>query len=243
MKAHADAFGQELLDYHDHGGGFDVVERDDGLIDLSLGLTYYFAEYRDWPAVERRAMRYVRGCVLDVGCGAGRCCLYLERKGHEVLGVDVSPLVAKVCRLRGVKKVTVAPITRIDSSLGTFDTVLMMGNNFGLFGTPRRAAWLLRRWLKMTSPAGRIVTQSLDPYRTDDPAHLAYHRRNRKRGRLAGQVRIRLRYRQYASPWFDCLFVSPKEMQRIVRGTGWAISRFVDDGGPQYVAVLEKERG
>ena len=230
MTGHSDAFGQELLDYHRHTGGFDVVERDDGLIDLSLGPKYYFAAYRDWPARQKKAMSYVRGRVLDVGCGAGRCCLYLQRKGYDVLGVDVSPLAVKVCRLRGVKKVKVASITQIDSSFGTFDTVLMMGNNFGLFGTPRRAKWLLRRWRRMTSPEARIVAECLNPYRTDDPAHLAYHRRNRKRGRLPGQVRIRIRYRQYATPWFDCLFVS------------WTVGRLVDDGGLQYVAVLEKDR-
>ena len=94
----------------------------------------------------------------------------------------------------------------------------------------------------MTSPEARIVAECLNPYRTDDPAHLAYHRRNRKRGRLPGQVRIRIRYRQYATPWFDCLFVSPKEMQRLVHGAGWTVGRLVDDGGLQYVAVLEKDR-
>ena len=241
MTGHSDAFGRELLEYHQHGGGFDIVERDDGLIDLSLGPQYYFAEFRDWPAVERRAIRYVRGRVLDVGCGAGRCCLYLQRKGHDVLGVDVSPLAVKVCRLRGVKKVKMASITQIDSSFGTFDTVLMMGNNFGLFGTPRRARWLLRRWRRMTSPEARIVAECLNPYKTDDPAHLAYHRRNRQRGRLPGQVRIRIRHRQYATPWFECLFVSPDEMKRIVQGTGWTVRRCVGVAGREYVAIIERQ--
>ncbi len=29
--------------------------------------------------------------VLDLGCGQGRDALMIARKGHEVLGVDVSP--------------------------------------------------------------------------------------------------------------------------------------------------------
>ncbi len=49
-------------------------------------------------------MEFVNGRVLDVGCGAGRHSLYLQKKGFDVLGIDVSPLAVKVCRLKGVKK-------------------------------------------------------------------------------------------------------------------------------------------
>ena len=51
-------------------------------------------------------------------------------------------------------------------------------------------------------PAGaRIIAHGTDPYGTTDPVHLAYHRRNRERGRLGGQLRLRLRYRMLAT---DC---------------------------------------
>lgn len=33
----------------------------------------------------------IRGRVLDVGCGTGELSLFLARRGHEVLGVDVAP--------------------------------------------------------------------------------------------------------------------------------------------------------
>jgi 2-polyprenyl-3-methyl-5-hydroxy-6-metoxy-1,4-benzoquinol methylase len=49
-------------------------------------------------------MKSVKGRVLDIGVGAGRHSLYLQEKGFNVLGIDVSPLILEVCRKRGLKK-------------------------------------------------------------------------------------------------------------------------------------------
>jgi hypothetical protein len=58
---------------------------------------------------------------------------------------------------------------------------------------------------------------------------------------MPGQLRLRIRYRQYRTPWFDYLLVSKKEMRRIVSGTGWHIDRFIDSGDTIYVGVLKKD--
>jgi SAM-dependent methyltransferase len=50
----------------------------------------YFARVAEWPAVERRALRWVHGRVLDAGVGAGRAALELQRRGRSVVGIDVS---------------------------------------------------------------------------------------------------------------------------------------------------------
>jgi 2-polyprenyl-3-methyl-5-hydroxy-6-metoxy-1,4-benzoquinol methylase len=73
-------------------------------------------------------MRFVKGRVLDIGCGAGRVALYLQKKGFDVSGIDVSPLAVKVCKLRGLKKARVLSISNIGAKLGKFDTLLMFGN-------------------------------------------------------------------------------------------------------------------
>jgi hypothetical protein len=56
---------------------------------------------------------------------------------------------------------------------------------------------------------------------------------------MGGVERLRVRYRQYATPWYDVLFASREEVAGLAQGTGWVASRFVDDG-PGYVAVLER---
>lgn len=191
--------------------------------------------------MERRALRFVRGRVLDVGVGAGRVALELQRRGRDVVGIDISPGAVEVARKRGVRDVRLTAFEEVDESLGGFDTVVMFGNNFGLFASPAKARRLLKRLRPL---ARRIVAASLDPYVTNDPAHLAYQERNRSRGRLSGQLRLRTRYRDLVGPWFDYLIVSPAEMEEIVNGTGWQIRTLIEGGesykpGGYYVAVLE----
>lgn len=242
VKDREDAFGHMLLDFHEgRRDGSEIVERDDGYFDAAGGPSAYFAEYRDWGAHEKKAMGYATGRVLDIGCGAARHSLYLQKKGLSVLGIDVSPLAVKTARARGLKKAAVLSVTRVGRGLGTFDTVLMLGNNFGLFGSERRARWLLRRFAGATRDGARIIAESNDVYRTDVPDHLAYHKLNRRRGRMPGQVRIRIRYGTHVTPWFDYLLVSPGEMAGILDGTGWSIERILKSGGPPYIAVIRKE--
>jgi len=237
-----DAYGHAAYDYYRGKGGYEVNERDDGFVGIAVGPAAYFAEHENWPPHEKEAIRLARGKVLDIGCGAGRNSLYLQQKRLDVLGIDLSPMAIMVCQLRGFKKARVMSITEVDSRLGTFDTIVMYGNNFGLFGSFERARLLLKRFHGMTSDRARIIAESNDPYLTNECCHLEYHKRNRRRGRMAGQVRMRVRYQKYATPWFDYLLVSKNEMEMILDGTGWSVSRFVDSGWSLYIAVIEKER-
>ena len=242
MKPEEDAFGQILLRGVDGNPAVEIVERDDGWIDVGgLGTRGYLAPRRRWPSVERRAMRYVRGRVLDVGCGGGRVCLEAQERGLEVMGVDVSPGAVEACRRRGVRDARLLGIDEVDASLGRFDTIVMFGNNFGLFGSPAKARRLLRRFHRLTGEDGRIVASSVHVYRTEEQAHLRYHELNRNRGRAAGQLRARVRFREFATPWFDYLIVSQEELREIVDGTGWRVRRFIDDAGPLYCAILEHQ--
>ena len=185
-------------------------------------------------------MQYTRGRVLDVGCGAGRHTLYLQDKGFHAVGIDNSPLAIEVCRQRGVHETAVMSITQVSGKLGEFDTILLMGANLGLLGSFKRAKWLLRRFKSMTSSEGRIIANTGDPYQTDLVEHLEYHEFNRRRGRMSGQVRIRVRYKRCTSPWFDYLRVSVDELREIVRDTGWQVTDILHGERGLYTAVIDK---
>ncbi len=244
LSPQEDAYGRYIYKHFRGHRSAEVMERDDGHIGSNIELpAAYFAKFRDWPAHQRQAMRFVRGRVLDIGCGAGRVALYLQSRSHDVLSVDLSPLAIKVCRLRGVKNTKVLSITQLTRRLGEFDTLIMFGTNFGLFANPRRARWLLKRFYFMTSPQARILAESLHPYDRVPPEHRKYLRFNRQRGRMAGQLRLRVRCGLVCTPWFDYLIVSPREMRSVVSGTGWHVVHLLDSRDPHgtvYVAVLEK---
>lgn len=242
MKKNHDAYGSELLAvYHGAANTLEIVERDDNFISTSTWPRYYFSGYSTWTNREKQAMRLVKGRVLDIGCGAGRHGLYLQQKGFDVTGIDNSPGAIKVCKLRGYRKARLMSVTEIHRfKPESFDTIIMMGNNFGLFGGYKQAWRLLRQMHRITSPEARIIAETTDPYQTKDPLHTGYHRFNRRRGRMGGQLRIRIRHNKIIGPWFDYLLVSQPELKRILRGTGWQIAKILQDKGPQYTAVMEK---
>jgi SAM-dependent methyltransferase len=233
-----DAYGQIYLALLEGRPAQEIMERDDGLVYCG-DPSDYFAPYRRWPGTEKRAMRFVRGRVLDVGCGAGRVSLHLQERGHEVVAIDESPLAIEVVRRRGVEDARVLSLADVDASLGLFDTIVLMRNNFGLVGRERSAPRLLRRLAGITTDRGRIVTDSVDPERVPDPVFRTYRLRGEGSVRPRAQ-RNRVRFRTYATPWFYYLMFSPAELEQLVAGTGWRVLRFLDDGSPRYGAVLEK---
>lgn len=242
MTPDKDAFGQEILAYFRGKDSYEIIEREDGLIGLSGGAKSYFANYNNWPEKDRLAMELVKGKVLDIGAGAGRIALYLQRKKFSVIAIDNSPLAIKVCKARGVKDARVLPIEKISSfAPDLFDTIIMLGNNFGLFGNYNKAKKILKILHKITGPKASIIAESNDPHKTKDAIHHEYHQLNKKRGRMAGQLRIRVRFKKHIGDWFDYLLVSKAEMKDILKGTGWKIRKFINSDGSTYIAVIGKE--
>ena len=107
-----DIFGKALYDYWrgDHKTkGFYV--RDDGLRS-NCDLGNYFLQYPDFLDIEKKALKFSKGKILDIGCGAGRHVLYLQNKGFDILGIDSSKSAIDVCKGRGCKKCKVMDIRR-----------------------------------------------------------------------------------------------------------------------------------
>ena len=59
---------------------------------------------------------------------------------------------------------------------------------------------------------------------------------------MPGELRIRVRYQNFTTPWFDYMMASPKELLTITDGTGWFLERIITyPDSPIYFAVLQKD--
>lgn len=216
-------------------------ERDDGYRSGSK-IDSYFAPPSKWPRMEQEAMRLVRGRVLDLGCGPGRHVLYLQKKGVDVVGVDASPTQVALARIRGVQHVYQATVRRLPQGLGTFNSVLMMGNNLGIAGDVPRVRRFLRDLREITRKGARLIGHSRIPGTWSD-VHLPYVKWNLRRKRPPGLITLRVRYKGQVGDWFDLLLVSPEELARLGQETGWELVRVIWEGGympGDYIGVLER---
>ena len=240
MKPEEDSVGQAMLAFLEKRKSFEVIEREDGYFEAT-NTKMYFDDFEQWPEHEKKAIGLAKGRVLDIGCGAGRHSLHLQSMGLDVTAIDKSPLAIKIAKIRGVKKARIMPLEHLDFKPDSFDTVLMLGGNFTLVGSLEKAHRVFKELHKMTSVDALVIAEAVDPYVTDNSAQLKYYALNRKRGKLCGQWRVRIRFHEYATTWFDLLHNSQKEMHEILGGTEWSVRKFIDsNSGNPYIAIIEK---
>jgi len=232
-----DVWGRMFADYHAGVGKPVTICRDDGYLDEG-----------DWPAAyvgpplpqaEQDLLGRLGGRVLDIGCGPGRHLLWLQERGVEAVGIDFSPGTVEVARSRGCREVYVMDVTALDFPAGSFDGVIMMGNNVGLAGTLEATAELFRTLHRIVRTGGLLVGQTRDPLATDNPAHLSYHAANRRRGLPPGQVRMRLEYDGLAGEWLDLVLLEPAALVELLQRTGFDVEECLTglEGGVTYVAA------
>ena len=240
LRGKRDAYGKLLMDYSNGKHVFEIIERNDGLIDVGGGPRFYFSTYDSWRPHVQEAVSHANGRILDIGCGAGRFSLHLQEKGLNVVGIDNSELTVDVCKARGLKNILPVGIDEIDSSLGIFDTILMLGNGFGLMQSFDNARRILNQFNEITSDNAQIIAESINPNGTDVDHDLRYFEMNRKNGRMPGQIRMRIRYLDYKTPYFDFLLASPDEIKIIIEGTVWKLDKTFGDVNNGFIALIKK---
>jgi SAM-dependent methyltransferase len=215
----------------------EIVERDDGMIN-GAPAARYLSGPDEWQPFDLRALELLDAPTLDIGAGAGRLSLALQDRGVPVTALDISPGAVEVAAARGVRQTVCATVAQHVASGLRYDRFALFGNNVGLLGSKQSAPRFLDALAAMSQPGARIVAQGTDPYRGTDELHLAYHARNRAAGRMGGELRVRVRYRNLAPEWFDYLLCTPEELAGLTRSTAWRVENVDDADAPFYVATL-----
>ena len=103
-----DPMGQAVLDYLQNGQAESIAVHSTIFDNDEIPVSHLFRTFTEMPPLERAALIYARGRVLDVGAGAGCHALALQTQGHEVVSIDVSPGCVAAMRQRGLQQVQLA---------------------------------------------------------------------------------------------------------------------------------------
>lgn len=242
MTGANDPFADALETYQRTRRGSYRYTRDDGWSQIE-DVWWYFTSFRDFPSIEKRALRFARGHVLDIGCGAGRHSLYLKRKGLLVTAMDISPRVAMLARSRGVRGVFVASACdSLPFESERFDTILLFGNNLGLCGSIHETAILLQELARVTSAKGRILATTRAPG-TKKEGDLRYWNRKLAEGHGFGETGFKLEYRRRNAEWVRLLLISAGDLMRLAIENGWIVRQLIGRGDREegYAVILEKQ--
>ncbi len=236
----SDPFGIALEQYHRTRKATLHYTRDDGWTG-SDNLWWYFTSFRDFPKIEKQALKHVRGRVLDVGCGAGRHLLYLQRKGFKVSGLDTSARAVQIARLRGARDLRIGSVCRtLPFDDGEFDTILLFGNNLGLGGTRNGTLGLFRELYRITRRGARILATSRAPNLTV-PIHLRYWTNKTAEGGELGSATYQIEF-QGVTRQINHFWISPDNLLILAREAGWELKRVFQEKSAEegYAAVLER---
>lgn len=161
-----DLFGKAILDFQTNNSPEDIITETNISEADEMNVAYLFRSYKEMPKLEKKALQLSKGKVLDVGCGAGSHSLYLQNvKNLEVTSIDISKNAIQACQLRGLKNAKVQNVLDLDSDLhqnDKFDTILLLMNGTGIFGTLSETPKYLQKLKSLLNPNGQILIDSSD---------------------------------------------------------------------------------
>ncbi len=144
MAWYRDWFGEDYLELYAHRDR-DEAERQADFVEEQLGE----------PPSEAR-----RRAVLDLACGAGRHTDVLRRRGHRVLGTDLS--VTLLARRPDLPRVA-GDMRRLPFADGSFDWVLNFFTSFGYFESERENFRVLEEVARVLGPNGGLLIDLMNP--------------------------------------------------------------------------------
>lgn len=102
---------------------------------------------------------YGPGTVLDAGCGTGRVAIELDRRGHQVVGVDLDPAMLEAARRKAPHLLWVeGDLADPSLALGRRFDIIVLAGNVLIFVGPGTEGAVLATLAGHLVPGGRIVS-------------------------------------------------------------------------------------
>jgi SAM-dependent methyltransferase len=156
-----DLFGKAILDYQTNNDPEDLLTETSISEEDEMSVAYLFRTYNEMPKIEQKALQLARGKVLDVGCGAGSHSLSLQNDRQlDITSIDISENAIQACKLRGLKNAKVQDLMTLENE--KFDTILLLMNGTGIFGTLKETPSFLQKLKSLLNPNAQILIDSSD---------------------------------------------------------------------------------
>ena len=229
-----DLFGQAILDYQTQNAPEDLVTETNISEADEMSVAYLFRTYQDMPKIEKKALQLAKGKTLDVGCGAGSHSLYLQQKGFDVTAIDISPNAIKACQLRGVKDARVQDLLELENE--PFDTILLLMNGTGIFGTLTETSKYLQKLKSLLTPNGQILIDSSDIiYMFDQDEDGAYMV---PATGYYGELTFNVSYKGQTEDAFPWLYLDYNTLQNAAHANGLQCELLLEGNHFDYLARL-----
>ncbi|WP_136669083.1 bifunctional 2-polyprenyl-6-hydroxyphenol methylase/3-demethylubiquinol 3-O-methyltransferase UbiG [Flavobacterium sp. H122] len=230
-----DLFGKAILDYQINNSPEDIVTETNISEADEMSVAYLFRSYKDMPKLEQKALQLSKGKTLDIGCGAGSHALYLQKNGFDVTAIDISPNAIEACKLRGVKKTLVTDILNLDSD-EKFDTILLLMNGTGIFGTLKETTKYLQKLKSLLSEKGQILIDSSDLiYMYDQDEDGAYEV---PVNGYYGELTFTVHYKGETENSFPWLYLDYNTLQNACHANGFQCELVLEGEHFDYLARL-----
>lgn len=229
-----DLFGKAILDFQTNNSPEDLVTETNISEADEMSVDYLFRSFNEMPKLEKKALQLAKGKVLDVGCGAGSHALHLQKKGFDVTAIDISANAIKACQLRGLNKASVQNL--LDVSTEKFDTILLLMNGTGIFGTLAETSKYLQKLKSLLNTNGQILLDSSDIIYMfdahDDGSYLipadGYY----------GELTFTISYKNETEETFPWLYMDYNTLQNAAHANGLKCELITEGKHFDYLAKL-----
>lgn len=233
MKSNNDPFGLAVSDYFNGNKKIHIEVETDLTEGEKIPVSKLFRTYKGMSDLEKKALDYCNGNILDIGACAGAHSLVLQKQNKKVEALEISPLACEVMKQRGVQKVINEDIFSFKSQ--KYDTLLLLMNGIGICGTLEGLDKFLHHCKSILAPKGQIILDSTDilyMYEEEDGSYWID-----LNGAYYGELQYAIKYKDNFSE-FKWLYIDFETLESHAVELGYKARKIYENDDNNFLAIL-----
>lgn len=223
-----DVFGKALEDFYQFGQTGKLWLHNNYGSPEDMPVEVFFRSSEEISELEKYALRFCKGKILDIGAGVGAHSLLLQSKGLDVTALEISSIACEIMQKRGVKSVINGDVF---SEQQKYDTLLLLMNGIGLSRDIEGLQKLLPLLKSNLTKDGQIILDSSDIL-------YLYTEDSFPSGNYYGEISYQYEYQSVKGTWFKWLYIDFERLSSIANEHGLFCEHLFEDDMDQYLARL-----